>query len=414
MRKWFLFFYTPCLLFGAVATVATGKVEVGVDRFFTEGYAELLSGKRVGILTNPSGVTATLQLTLELFFEKERGFQITAIFAPEHGLDGKSYAGESIENRFYKERIPIYSLHGKTRRPTKEMLQKVDVIVFDVQDIGVRSYTFASTLFYLMEEAAQANVSIIVLDRPNPLGGLLIDGPMLEEKFRSFIGYIDVPYCHGMTIGELARYFNAEYKINCTLEVVPMRGWKREMCFANTGLIWIPTSPQMPEATSPFFCATTGLLGELDLVNIGIGYTLPFKVVGAPWIDANRFAKTLNDQKLEGVLFTPIHYRPFFGSLRGTDCHGVQIHITDPLLYRPIKVQSFLLGILKSLYPARFEKLLHQAKEERRSMFYKACGSDKIFRILVQEKFISWKLFNFQKTERESFRIKREKYLLYS
>ena len=424
MRNWFLFFLFPCPLFATVATAEpkivekispkiASKVELGVDRFFKDGYVSLLTGKRVGLLTNPSGVTSTLQTTLDLFFEKEKGFRITALFAPEHGLDGRSYAAEEIEHRFYKEKTPIYSLHGKTRRPTPEMLQKVDVIVFDIQDIGVRSYTFATTLFYLMEEAAKAKVTIIVLDRPNPLGGLLVDGPMLDPKFRSFLGYINIPYCHGFTIGELARYFNDEYKVNCNLEIVPMRGWKREMSFADTGLFWIPTSPQIPERETPFFYATTGMIGELGLLNIGIGYTLPFKLIGAPWIDAERFSKALNEQKLEGVFFTPIHYRPFFGSLRGIDCQGVQIHITDTSTYRPLKVQSFLLGILKSLYPEKIEKLLHQTKEENRSLFYKVSGSDHIFKLLLQEKFVSWKLLNYQKEERETFQRKRERYLLY-
>ncbi|MBS0586156.1 MAG: DUF1343 domain-containing protein [Verrucomicrobia bacterium] len=408
MRKWFLFLFMPYLLFSQEV-----KVELGIDRFFKEDYSKLLFGKRVGLLTNPSGVTSSLQPTLQLFFEKEKGFQITALFAPEHGIDGKSYAGEEVENRFYKDKIPLYSLHGKTRRPTKEMLQKVDVIVFDIQDIGVRSYTFASTLFYVMEEAAKAKISVIVLDRPNPLGGLLVDGPMLQEKFRSFVGYINVPYCHGMTIGELATFFNEEYRIGCDLQVVPMRGWTREMAFSETGLLWIPTSPQIPEEDTPLFYATTGLLGELDVVNIGVGYTLPFKVVGAPWIDADRFAKTLNEQKIDGVSFTPIHYRPFFGSLRAIDCHGVQIHITNQATYRPLKVQAFLLGILKSLYPERVEKLLHQVKEEKRSLFYKVCGNDQMFKLLLQEKFISWKLCNFQKDERDAFQKKRAKYLLY-
>ncbi len=429
MRNWFLFFLFPYTIYATVSAPEVkveaqkvapkippkieANIELGVDRFFRDGYATMLTGKRVGLLTNHSGVTSTLQPTLQLFFEKEKGFRITALFAPEHGIDGRGYAGEDIESRFYKEKTPIYSLHGKTRRPTSEMLQKVDVVVFDLQDIGVRSYTFATTLFYLMEEAAKAKVSVVVLDRPNPIGGLLIDGPMLDEKFRSFIGYINVPYCHGLTIGELARYFNDEYKINCNLEVVPMRGWTREMSFKDTGLFWIPTSPQIPEQDTPFYYATTGMLGELELVNIGVGYTLPFKLVGAPWIDAERFSKSLNEQKLEGVYFTPIHYRPFFGSLRGVDCHGVQIHITDTQTYRPLKVQSFLLGILKSLYPEKVEKLLHQVKEDKRSLFNKACGNDHIFKLLLQEKFVAWKIFNHQKDEREAFQKKRERYLLY-
>ncbi len=393
-----LLFLLPLLL---------SAVELGIDRFFKDGYAEAIHGKRVGLVTNQTGVDSRLETTVKCFHGT-----LSALFAPEHGIDGKVYAGIEVKDGKEKE-IPIFSLHGKTRRPSQEMLKTVDVLVFDIQDIGVRPYTYATTLFYVMEEAAKLKIPVIVLDRPNPMGGLMIDGPMLEEGFRSFIGYINVPYCHGMTIGELALFFNTEYKINCTLTVVPMKGWKREMAFKDTGLVWIPPSPNIPESDTPYYSSTTGLLGELDLVNIGIGYTLPFKLVGAPWINADQFAKTLNDQKIGGVSFPPIHYKPFYGSLKGSDCHGVKIHITTPSLYRPLVTQAFLIGILKTLYPNEVEAKIKALSPEKLSLFNKAFGSDTAHKLLLNEKYLTWKLIEHHKEERETFLKKREKYLLY-
>ena len=206
---------------------------------------------------------------------RKKGVFLKALFSPEHGLTGLAYSWEKVKDH-KEDGIPVYSLHGETRRPTAAMLKDLDVLIYDIQDIGVRPYTYISTLFYSMEEAAKRHMQFVVLDRPNPINGHMIDGPMLEEQWRSYIGYINIPYCHGMTIGELAEYFNAEYKIGCNLKVVAMEGWSRDMTFKDTGLHWVPTSPHIPEAETPLFFATTGLIGELNIVNIGIGYTLPF------------------------------------------------------------------------------------------------------------------------------------------
>ena len=387
------------------------KIELGIDRFFKEGYAKEVEGKRIGLITNQTGVDSNLQSTVKLFLNA-KNVTVSALFAPEHGIDGKIYAGIEVKNGIAKE-LPIFSLHGKTRRPTAEMLQVVDVLVFDIQDIGIRPYTYASTLFYAMEEASKKGIHVIVLDRPNPMGGLMVDGPMLEENFRSFIGYINVPYCHGMTIGELALFFNTEYKIGCKLLIVPMKGWKREMIFKETGLSWIPTSPNIPENDTPYFCATTGLLGELDLVNIGIGYTLPFKIVGAPWINAETFAKALNDQNIPGAAFSPIHYKPFYGSLKDKDCHGINIHITNHTLYRPLHTQAHIIGLLKSLYPNEVNAKIALLSKEKQDLFNKAYGSNTAYTLLSNEKFITWKLISHHKEEKTTFLAKREKYLLY-
>ncbi|NNM44332.1 MAG: DUF1343 domain-containing protein [Chlamydiae bacterium] len=396
-----------CLLI----TFAESKVELGVDVFFKDGHLSSLKNQNVGLVTNHTGVNANLQPTADLLQQYATDFSFVAIFAPEHGFQGLSYAGEHVEHS--KSKIPIYSLHGKTRRPTDEMLKNIDVLIFDIQDIGSRSYTYISTLFFVMEEAAKRGIRVIVLDRPNPMGGKIVDGPMLQENFRSFIGYINVPYCHGMTIGELAKYFNQEYRIGCRLEVICMRGWKRFMTFKDTGLFWVPTSPNIPESDTPFFYASTGLIGELGLTNIGIGYTLPFKVIGAPWIKAQEFAKQLNSQNIPGVKFLPFAYRPFYGLFKGRDCQGVRIVITDYGQYKPLTVQYLLIGMLKSLYPKEVGKRLALIDSKAKDMFCKANGNEEILSYITKEKYIVWKMISFQENERNAFVEKREKYLLY-
>ena len=389
------------------------KIDLGVDVFFAEGYCKQLKGKKVGLVTNHTGVDGKLHPTLDLFLQAQNELTLSAIFTPEHGLTGHAYAAELIEKEEKIQGIPVYSLHGKTRRPTDQMLANVQVLIFDIQDIGCRSYTFCTTLFYVMEQAAKKHIPVIVFDRPNPINGLIVDGPMLQDKWRSFIGYVNVPYCHGMTIGELARFFNQEYKIGCNLKVVPMKGWKREMSFKDTHLAWIPTSPHIPEADTPLFYATTGMLGELSLVSIGIGYTLPFKIVGAPWIRADKFASSLNAQKLPGVHFQPFYFRPQYGLYKGKDCEGVLLVVTNEKTYKPIVVQSLLLGTLKALYPHKVQEKLSSLSRQNKNLFCLACGNADVLDILSKEKYVSWKLIQYQKEERETFLLLREKYLLY-
>jgi uncharacterized protein YbbC (DUF1343 family) len=385
-------------------------IKLGVDRYFEEGFATHHQKKKVGLITNHTGVDQNLTSTIELF-RKKGG--LVALFSPEHGISGAEYATAKIENGKDKSGIKIFSLHGETKRPTEEMLQGIDLLVFDIQEVGCRSYTYISTLFYVMEEAAKKKIPFVVLDRPNPMGGKIVDGPMLEEKWRSFLGYVNVPYCHGMTVGELALFFNEEYKIGCQLQVVPMVGWKREMTFKETGLTWVPTSPYIPEPDTPFYYATTGILGALGVVNIGIGYTLPFKVIGAPWIVASELVDKLNGQKLPGVKFLPFHYKPFYGKFKDQECQGVQIVITDPTTYRPVTVQYLLIGMLKSMYPNAFKTKLGEMTAAEKTSFCKVNGSEEILRIIEKETYSAWKLIGYQQEERKAFLEKRKKYLLY-
>lgn len=392
---------------------AKGKVRLGIDVLSQGKYNNQLKNKRIGLVTNHTAISSQRESTIEILkrMATVQGFTLAALFAPEHGLNGSIHAEEQVDNAFDKDEIPIHSLYGKTKRPTAEMLKGINLLIFDIQDIGTRSYTYISTLFYMMEEAAKRDIPLIVLDRPNPINGVIVDGPMLEMKWRSIIGYINVPYCHGMTIGELALFFNAEYKIHCQLTVIPMENWNRKMSFNDTGLIWKPTSPHVPEASTPLYYPATGLLGELSLVNIGVGYTLPFKVIGAPWINAQQFSTALNKQKFPGIHFEPFHFKPFYGKFANEECHGVLLVVTDTLRYKPVCTQYLLIGMLKSLYSAKFKKAVNDAKN-RKDMFCKAAGTEEIYRIIVEENNIVWKLRSHHEKERTQFMDIRKKYLI--
>ncbi len=389
------------------------SVTVGADMLFTKKYSKVLQGKRVGLITNHTAVDKDMKSTISLLKEHatDGKYKLTALFAPEHGITGAIHADDHVADEIDPDGIPIYSLHGDTKRPTKQMLDKIDVLIFDIQDIGSRSYTYNTTLFYAMEESAKAGVEVVVLDRPNPISGKTIDGPMLEEKWRSIVGYINVPYCHGMTVGELALFFNKEYNIGCKLQVIPMKGWHRGMTFQDTGLTWIPTSPHIPEASTPWFYPTTGILGELQIVNIGVGYTLPFKLVGAPWIDAQKFADALNSQNFPGVTFKPFHYRPFYGTYSKKECNGVLIVITDNEKYLPVTTQYLIIGILKSLYPTQFKEAISNSLP-RKTMFSKVNGTEEVYNIIVNSPFVVWQLKDLHKNERQEFAERRKKYLI--
>lgn len=407
--------YIQIILFSFLLLVSPleSATKPGIDVLISTQALSTLKGKKVGLVTNHTAISKNMEHTFDLLRAREKliGYKIAALFAPEHGLFGGQHASEDVKSFVTKYGIPVHSLHGKTRRPTDEMLKGIDLLIYDIQDIGSRSYTYTTTLYYVIEEAAKRGIPVMVLDRPNPIGGKIVDGPMLDPGLRSMVGYINVPYCHGMTAGELALYFNKEYSIGCDIKVIPMEGWKRSMTFEDTGLQWIPTSPQIPEATTPFFYPMTGILGELSVVNIGVGYTLPFKVVGAPWIDGKAFAKQLNSNHFTGVYFEPFCYKPFFGKFAGQDCQGVMIVIKDKKKIKPVSVQFLLIGTLKALYPEKFREALAQSKD-RRAMFDKVSGSKTIFEMMESKPFIIWPLIGYQEKERSQFLEKRKLYLL--
>lgn len=401
------------LLIVKFSNICYAQVKVGIDNLFLKENKHFLYKKKIGLITNHTAINSQMESTLDLLIKNQKNFEYTlkAIFAPEHGLKGEAYANEQLNSHMTLDNLPVYTLYGKTTRPTPEMLKNLDLIIYDIQDIGARSYTYCTTLFYVMEEAAKANIEILVLDRPNPINGITVDGPMLDEKFRSMVGYINVPYCHGMTIGELAQFFNEEYKIKCKLNVIPMSHWNREMTFEETGLQWVPTSPQIPEATTAYYYPMTGIIGEISLLNIGVGYTLPFKVVGAPWINGEELASKLNKQKFPGVYFAPFQYRPFYGKYAHEVCKGILIFVTDHKKFKPVSTQYLILGMIKNLYPQKFKEAM-LASKLKKEMFHKVNGTDEIFNILMNEEYIIWPLRAFHKKERDEFIKKRKKYLI--
>lgn len=392
---------------GKAAPVGQSAVKLGVDVLIEKNVA-LLKGKRVGLITNQTGANRKLESTIDLL-HKHPQVNLVALFAPEHGLYGTTSAGQGISSLHDKRTsLPVYSLYGKTRRPTPKMLRGVDVLIFDIQDIGVRWYTYISTMAYAMEEASKRGKEFIVLDRPNPLGGLKIEGPVMDPNLKSFVGLYPIPVIHGMTIGELAKLYKDEKKIQLELRVIPMEGWQRSMVWSDTGLTWIPTSPWIPTAETALVYPGMGLLGETGLVSIGIGYTLPFQIAGAPWMSSYALAKKMNGKNLPGVVFRPCSFQPFFGKFRKEDCKGIQIHVVDSHKFKPLATAMYLIESVRELYPQKFSSSFN---ETRRRGFDTHLGRS-ISSALKAGKNVESILEDWEK-ETEEFRKKREKYLLY-
>jgi len=398
----------------SLAEVRFGQSAVltGIDVLAADGFKELV-GKRVGLITNPTGVTCDLRSTIDVL-HKASSVKLVALFGPEHGVRGDVFGGAKIEDsRDPATGLPVYSLYGKTRQPTPAMLKGLDALVYDIQDIGSRSYTYISTMGACMEAAAAAGIEFVVLDRPNPLGGLRVEGRPLDPQYASFVGQYPIPYVYGMTCGELARMINGEEWLKdgarCRLSVVAMRGWERSMCFEKTRLPWVPTSPHIPRADVAMFYAATGIMGELQVVSEGVGYTLPFELAGGPFItDAEAFAGTLNDRKLPGVHFRPIYFRPYYiERVKDKQCAGVQIHIADPDKVELTTIQFQVMDAVRKLYPK--VKLFGNGRDE---MFDKVCGTDQIRRMFESGKTIR-EIVAFWNGGLDTFNRKRARYLIY-
>ena len=402
----------------AGAAAAQPVVKTGIEVLRDQNFA-LLSGKNVGLVTNPSGVDSRLNSTIDILYNAP-GVNLVALYGPEHGVRGDVYAGGKVsDSKDATTGLPVYSLYGNTRKPTGEMLKGIDVMVYDIQDVGVRSYTFISTLGLVMEACAAEDIEVVVLDRPNPLGGNKIEGNYVEQPFNSFVSQYKIPYVYGLTVGELAVLINEEglnrgqkgdqQPVRCKLTVVPMEGWKRDMLYKDTGLPWVLPSPNIPFSDSPMYYAASGICGELyGFMNIGIGYTLPFQVFGATWLDPDKLKAKLESYNLEGVSFRTIWYKPFAGALKGQLVGGLQYFFTDYAKARITETQFYVIQAVAELYPDKkaFDVV------NGYGLFDKVCGTD-----YVRLNFGKWykvdDIISFWRKDEDSFRTLSEMYHIY-
>ena len=409
---------TPAAFIFLALLVSRGEaqgpgVTTGIE-VLRNGQFALLKGKRVGLITNPTGVDSKLASTADIL-KSAPGVTLVALFGPEHGVRGDHAAGDRVDTYTDRETgLPVYSLYGKTRKATPEMLKGLDVLVYDIQDIGCRSYTFISTMGLAMEAAAENRIPFVVLDRPNPLGGVRMEGNLVEKGFESFVSPYPIPYVYGLTCGELARYLNDEGLlaggIRCSLTVVPMKGWKRGMKFADTGLPWVPTSPHIPEDHSPQYYVCSGMLGEMGVISEGVGYTLPFQVLAAEWIDAGGIARRMNDLGLPGVMFRPIIVNPFYGKFKDKELHGVQVHIASSSSANLMSIQFLFMQVNNEMYPEKNPFSL--ADPGRIKSFDRVAGSDSV-RLLFTRRMRYEDVKPFLEKGLNGFREKAKQYMLY-
>mgnify|MGYP003287855333 CR=1 FL=1 len=425
MRKRFILLLASIFLV-SVSVSSQCRTEVGTEVNVKTGIEVLrerdfagLEGRRVGLVTNPSGVDRHLNSTIDILF-KAPEVNLVALYGPEHGVRGDVYAGGKIEDS--KDEVtglPVYSLYGSTRKPTPEMLEGIDVMVYDIQDVGVRSYTFISTLGLVMEACAAKDIEVMVLDRPNPLGGNKIEGCYVEQPFNSFVSQYKIPYVYGLTVGELAQMINSEglnrgqkgdqEPAKCKLTVIPMEGWTRDMVYEDTGLPWVLPSPNIPFKDSPMYYASSGICGELyGFMNIGIGYTLPFQVFGALWLDPEKLKERLESYDLPGISFRTIWYKPYFGSLAGKLVKGLQYFFTDYEKARLTDTQFYVMQAVAELYP---DKKAFQVANGV-GLFDKVCGTDYVRREFIKNYKVS-DIIEYWRKDEAAFRELSQTYYLY-
>jgi uncharacterized protein YbbC (DUF1343 family) len=379
------------------------KVIPGIEVLLKEE-KNVLSGKKVGLITNPTGIDSKLTSIVDLLHD-DADINLTALFGPEHGVRGDAQAGASVE--YYideKTGLPVYSLYGKTKKPTPEMLKDVEVLVFDIQDVGTRYYTYIYTMAYAMEAAKENDIPFIVLDRPNPQGGESVDGPVLEPEFSSFVGLYPIPLKHGMTVGELATLFNKEFKIGADLKVIKMKGWKRDMDYDDTGLPFVLPSPNMPTVSTTFVYPATGLI-EGTNVSEGRGTTKPFELIGAPYINSDELAGKLNALRLPGVKFRAASFTPTFSKHAGKLSHGVEIYITDREEFKAVPTGLYIIKTIQDLYPGDFEFLAA-------NNFNLLIGNGWIMSRIKEGSTINEILKEYQ-VKQDAFKKVRKNYLLY-
>ncbi|MCQ2183391.1 MAG: DUF1343 domain-containing protein [Bacteroidales bacterium] len=373
-----------------ISVSLSARVKPGIEVLRDKGF-EGLTGKRVGLVTNPSGVDHELRSTVDILAGAPE-VNLVALYAPEHGIRGDIIAGGKVESgRDERTGLPVHSLYGGTRQPTHEMLKGIDIIVYDIQDVGTRSYTFISTLGLVMLTCAEMGIPVMVLDRPNPLGGLKVEGPLVRDGFHSFVGQYKIPYIYGLTVGELANLINEEglnrgqngqaKPLKCKLTVIKMEGWKRDMLFADTGLPWVLPSPNIPYPESAICYPSAGIVGEFNnYLNIGIGYSLPFATFAEEWIDADALKARLDSYNLPGIAWRTIHYKPTSGRLNGKLIHGVQYYFTDYNAACITLTQFYVMQAIHELYGRN----PFPTSGDRLPMINKVTGSDRVSTVFAK------------------------------
>ncbi|WP_172799263.1 exo-beta-N-acetylmuramidase NamZ domain-containing protein [Bacillus sp. FJAT-29814] len=382
-------------------------MKIGLD-VFLEKYTQDYKGKRIGLVTNMTGVNQRLTPTIDLFHEHP-DLQLTALYGPEHGIRGDAKEGEKVESSVDPyTNVPVYSLYGASKKPSKEMLDPVDVVFFDLQDIGARYYTYIYTMAYMMETCAEYGKQFVVLDRPNPISGAAVEGNFVEEAHRSFVGLYPIPNRHGLTVGEMALLYKHEFGIDCDLAVIPMEGWNRELYYDETGLFWVPPSPNTTGIDMAVLYPGTCLVEGTNLSE-GRGTTRPFEYVGAPFIDGYRLARAFNGKMLPGVLARAVSFMPTYQKHKDTVCEGVQLHVTDRRALHSLRTGLTLLELIAEMYPNDFHFVFYEPTQ--RYMFNLLSGTDRLQNYILNGE---GNVFLEQcEKHAEAFKIQRKPYLLY-
>jgi uncharacterized protein YbbC (DUF1343 family) len=389
-------------------TSARQRVILGSERALTL-FPKTLNGKRLALVINHTSLLPDRTPVLEAFLKN--GIEVRAIFSPEHGFTGQKEGGFPVENSRFAD-IPVYSLYGKTKKPTPEQMKNIDAFVYDIQDVGTRFYTYITTLMYILEAAGKAHKSVFVCDRPNPAGGVLVEGPVLKERFKSFIGACPIPIRYGLTSGELAKMMQGEGWVpkDVDLNVFTMENWSRSFFWDDTGLPWIPTSPNIPSAESAIAFSGTGLLGGL-LLNQGLGTSHPFLQLGTPWLDVEALVAALKGKhtagiELESLTYTPVSLpgKVLHPAYENRLCQGIRIHIREPEKFRSVHFTLALIKALKEKHGAEIS-----SKADSLNLLF---GDDLLVRYINGS--LSYeRMIALIEEEEELFRQKRKKYLLY-
>jgi uncharacterized protein YbbC (DUF1343 family) len=385
-------------------------VTLGSERLLA---SKTLQGKRIGLVCNPASANGEFHHIADLMAASHR-FALAAIFGPQHGFhaDVQDNMIESAHARHSRFDIPIYSLYSETREPTPAMLEGIDALVVDLQEVGVRIYTFIATMAACLRAARRHDIPIVVCDRPNPIGGVTVEGPMLFREFESFVGPLPIPMRHGMTMGELAWLFNEHFEIGASLTIAPMESWERRMYWADTGLPWLMPSPNMPTADTAVVYPGMVLL-EGTNASEGRGTTRPFEIVGAPWVNGEKLARELNKSRLEGVHFRPLTFQPTFQKYAGQRCGGCQIHVQTPQHFSPMETAAYMLSALRHVGPRAFDwrEPPYEYETERMPIDILA-GSDRLRRHINDDLDPRYIIEEWEEEIQPFLRV-RERYLLY-